>query len=223
MTTLKEQDADRFFLSLFIKDRAKREAIQILDLFYLEIAHIQDVVKTPHMGLIRLRWWADEIARIYNGKHSAAHLVLSNLKPIIEKYSLPQNLFDELIDARQADFDEGGAFDIYQYAHTTHLPIMKLKALVLGEDTESIAPLSDGYALAGLLRSAEKTKEEKIEIGKEAERLLGLSGSNHCYFRAHRALAEIYLTHLNRHSYKIENLPPVPFKELRILWGSKFC
>ena len=99
---LKAVDPDRALLSLFAPAEA-RFAIQVIDLWNAEVARIRDEVREPHMGLIRLQWWRDEVRRICDGGRSAAHPVLAMLSDVISSYGLKFDVFD--IDDFENDWD----------------------------------------------------------------------------------------------------------------------
>lgn len=231
MLDLKANDPDRYFLSLFLKNEQRRAAITILDMLNWELASLKEKIDTPHMGFIRLQWWRDEIAKIYEEKSVAPHEILQELEKLIREYKPPQEFFTALLDAREADFLEHDDFDIYAYAHATHVPLMQLKATVLNE-TEDISQLAEAYALLGLLRAIPFYKAHTTlnlpaispdavkDICDEAERLLMLDETRNRYFKAHKALAQLYLKQLRSYGYQPEKLKPLPFKELRVWWGS---
>ena len=95
-TTLKELDADRAFLSLFAPTSV-RAAIQTLDLWNAEISRIREEVREPHMGMIRLQWWQDEIRRICEGGRSDVHPVLTLLSDVIPEHQLAYADFDTIL------------------------------------------------------------------------------------------------------------------------------
>jgi phytoene synthase len=102
---VKDHDPDRYFLSLFAP-REHRPALWTLFALNYEIAKTREVVNETRLGLIRLQWWRDEIARLYDGGASDAHEILMALRQVIDKYGLPKELFDTLIYGREFDLED---------------------------------------------------------------------------------------------------------------------
>lgn len=227
---VQSNDPDRYLLSLFISDQMARDAVLACDALNIEIARIRDVIETPHMGFIRLQWWRDEIRKIYEGHKHAPHPVLENLSPVIINYKIPFELFDALLSARDADFEEHDHFDIYQYARHIHTPLLSMKALILKE-SKAIYELAEAYALTGLIRSIPFYKSRSHvfipsiqpaavkAICDRVDELLVKDQSMDKYFKAHHVLTQLYLTQLKKSGYNPEQLRPLPFKELRLWWG----
>jgi phytoene/squalene synthetase len=226
---VKSNDPDRFLLSLFISDRKAQEAILACDALNIEIARLRDIIETPHMGYIRLQWWRDEIKKIYAGQKYAPHDILENLAGVIPHYKIPFAVFDDLLSAREADFEEHDDFDFYHYARNIHTPLLKIKAIILGEGQDTNL-LAEAYALVGLIRSIPfykarsqvsipsiKPEAVKIICNRAAE-LLGADTTHHKYFKAHYTLANLYINQLKKSGYNPDSLRPLPFKELRLWW-----
>ena len=228
---VKSNDPDRYLLSLFISKYDAREAVLAADMLNIEIARLRDIIETPHMGFIRLQWWRDEIKKIYANQKYAPHPVLEKLSRIIQNHRIPFELFDNLLSARDADFEEHYEFDIYAYARNIHTPLLKIKSIILDE-TEDTSPLAEAYALIGLIRSIPFYRARsqvfipsiqptavKV-ICDRAEELLSCDKTTHRYFKVHHVLAKLYLNQLKKSGYSPEDIKPLPFKELRVWWGS---
>jgi phytoene/squalene synthetase len=232
---VKSNDPDRYFLSLFIPDLKLQKAVLSVDMLNIEIARLRDIIETPYMGFIRLQWWRDEIKKIYSGQKFAPHEVLQNLSVLLTDFKIPFELFDNLLSAREADFDEHDDFDFYKYARDIHVPLLKIKSIIVGEQ-EDVSALAEAYALVGLIRAIPFYRERsqvlipsiqpsavKI-ICERAEELLVQDKTYHPYFKAHHVLARLYLNQLKKTGYNPEILTPLPFKELRVWWRVKwFC
>jgi phytoene/squalene synthetase len=225
---VKSNDPDRYLLSFFVSDNNAREAILACDMLNIEIARLRDIIETPHMGFIRLQWWRDEIKKIYGGQKFAPHSILENLARFIPQYQIPLKLFDDLISAREADFEDYDDFDFFHYARNIHTPLLKMKSIILKEAEDS-SPLAEAYALVGLIRSIPfykarsqvlipSIKPEAVKvICDRAYELLLTNKTKHKYFMAHHVLSHLYLSQLKDTGYNPEILRPLPFKELR-LW-----
>lgn len=154
---VREYDPDRYLLSMFSPVQS-REALWALFAFNLEIAKTREVVSETQLGLIRLQWWREAIAEIYENGIALEHEVLMALARAIEMYNLPQELFETLIYAREFDLEDvlpGNIEGLLNYADFTTTPLMKLAVKIAGgdEEMEPVQPVSVNYALAGILRS----------------------------------------------------------------------
>ena len=154
---VRKHDPDRFLLSLLVP-ACHRESVWALYAFNFEIAKTREIVSETTIGLIRLQWWREAIADIYQGKPPREHEIVSALAGVIKKYNLPQELFDNLIYAREFDLEDRSPASIeglYNYCIYTNVPLFKLVHLVIGEpinDTD-VVDISAIYGLVGILRS----------------------------------------------------------------------
>jgi phytoene synthase len=73
--------------------------------FNLEVARIPAVVSEPMLGLIRLQWWRETIAMVFEEDRTRSHEVAEPLAAVIREAGLPRAPFDRLLDARQRDVE----------------------------------------------------------------------------------------------------------------------
>lgn len=104
---VRAEDPGRFLVSLFASG-AMRPALWGIYALDLELRQIRDRVTEPMMGLIRLQWWRDSIARIYEGKGAARHEVLAAIGAAVAAHALSLQDFEALLAARERDFEAGG-------------------------------------------------------------------------------------------------------------------
>jgi len=230
---LKQFDPDRFLLSFFVKEKRNQKLLIALDILNLEIASIRDVIDTPHMGFIRLQWWRDEIKKNYSGQKTAGHPVLEILSQVECNKNVIFDDINQLITARESDFEEYDDFNIFDYARNIHTPLLKMKASVLKE-SQSTSFLAESYAVVGLLRAIPfyKARSQVLipaiqphavqKICDDVKILLAQDKTTHPYFKAHRVLTKLYLKQLEQSGYQPEKLSPLPFKELRVWFGTRF-
>lgn len=232
MNTLKEQDANRFLLSLFIRKDECSNAIRVIDVLNIELSSIRDHIETPHMGYIRLQWWRDEIKKLYERSNdNPPHFLLEELKKIVSSAQVSFQDIDALISAREIDFEDHDIFDLYEYARKTHIPLMTIKSKILSENRD-VNHLAEAYAVLGLIMAVPFYRErsqvfipeispsavkEKVDYALE---LLNKDTTQHRYFKAHKVLAMMTASHLAKNGYNPENITPIPFKELRLWWGT---
>jgi len=127
--------------------------------FNLQIARAPWVASDPILAEIRLRWWADAVAEIYDGAPARRHDVTESLAALIRMADLPQRLFAEMIAARA--LDAGGepladlaAVELYIDHTAGHL--MELAARHLGAEGAALPVVRDfarGAGTAALLRA----------------------------------------------------------------------
>ncbi len=238
-TTLKELDADRAFLSLFTPT-AVRSVIQTLDLWNAEISRIREEVREPHMGMIRLQWWRDEIRRICEGGRSDVHPVLTLLSGVIPEYHLAYADFDTILSARELEFlgrSPENIEELLSYVDGAQGTMTKMKCDILGCAQNGNA-LARFYSLVGLVRAVPfhgsfghvmmpslnmsdiQPHSEKLQkVVRELCNIKIPEKSGAKYFRAMRSLALLYLKSIERAEYDPFHVLPVPFKELRVWVG----
>lgn len=152
---VRQQDPDRFLLSLFAPIRA-RPALWALYAFNYEIAKTREVVTETATGLIRLTWWREAIAEIYSGTPVRQHEVVMALAEAIHAYDLPQEKFDALVYAREFDVEDRAPATLeglFHYADYTTTPLSELSLMVSGQGLEYVREASIRYAVTGLLRA----------------------------------------------------------------------
>lgn len=154
---VRKHDPDRFLLSLFMKPD-RREAAWALYAFNHEIARTREVVTETQLGLIRLQWWRDALAGVYDGKPPLKHQVLEPLAAAIGAYHLPRELFDNLLYAREFDLEDRAPATLEgmaNYADFTSTPLVRLALAINGETADEPTAKAAGtlYALTGLLRA----------------------------------------------------------------------
>ena len=98
---VRKLDHDRYLSTLFAP-APKRHHLLSLYAFNIEIARIREIVSEPALGEMRLQWWRDTIAALYEG-NPGDHPVSQGLADAIKAGDLPQSAFQNLIDARVFD------------------------------------------------------------------------------------------------------------------------
>ncbi|MCB1721307.1 MAG: squalene/phytoene synthase family protein [Rhodospirillales bacterium] len=154
---VRKHDPDRFLLSMFAP-AAVREDLWALFAFNYEIAKTREVVSETQLGLIRLQWWRERIAGIYDGEMTLGNEVLEALAGVIERYDLPQEHFDILLHAREFDLEgvlPGNVEGLVNYVDFTSTPLLKLALAVAGGDVqrEPVQVVAVNAALVGVLRA----------------------------------------------------------------------
>ncbi|MBI1214857.1 MAG: phytoene/squalene synthetase [Alphaproteobacteria bacterium] len=155
----RKHDPGRFLLSLFAPAE-RREDLWSLIAFNHEIAKTREVVTETQLGLIRLQWWRDALAGVYDGKPVLKHQVVEPLAEAIRRHDLPRELFEALIFAREFDLEDRAPATLEgmaNYADFTATPLLKLWRRVTGAGDmpeDELIAAGTAYALTGLLRAA---------------------------------------------------------------------
>ena len=151
-------DVDRYLCALFAPRQA-RAALFALILFNGEIARIREAVSEPMLGQIRLQWWREVIAEIYDGK-TRQNQVIESLAEAIRVHSLTRGYFDRLIDARERDLDAAPPETLSElkvYAEESAAPLVSLALEAVGADAAGLVDLARhsgiAWALTGLMRA----------------------------------------------------------------------
>jgi 15-cis-phytoene synthase len=151
---VQKHDADRHVATLFAPAE-RRQYLNALQAFSLEIAGVRAAAKEPMPGEIRLQWWRD----ILNGERAEE----ANGHPVavITSNKLPLQPLLDLIDARAFDLYDDPMTDwntLEGYCGETSSALFRMACIILnkGEDTGSADAAGHAgvaYAMAGMLRA----------------------------------------------------------------------
>jgi len=157
---VRRHDRDRFLTALFAPSD-RRESLFALYAFNFELAHAREAVSEPMMGQIRLQWWRDAIAAIYEAR-PYRHAVIEPLAAAIRSHDLDRTRLDRLVDARERDMESEPPADLpalIDYAAGTAGELVLLALECLGEAGRSERAMAAGRAvgiaaaLTGLVRA----------------------------------------------------------------------
>ena len=150
-------DPDRYLCALFAPAQ-RREALFALYAFNAEIARVRESVSQPTLGLIRLQWWRDAIAGIYDGAPPRHEVVAALAKAVAG--GLARAAFDRLIDARERDLDDAPPETLAaleEYAEGTSAALVELALEALGASGAAARRagrhVGIAWALSGHLRA----------------------------------------------------------------------
>jgi phytoene synthase len=102
---VRRHDPDRWLASRFISDERDRADVIALYAFNHELARVAGAVSNALMGEIRLTWWAEAIAEIFDGKPVRKHPVTLAVAEAVARHNLPREPFDAMIEARFPELD----------------------------------------------------------------------------------------------------------------------
>lgn len=153
-------DHDRYLTAVTAPESA-RDAIMTLYAFNAEVAKVRESVTEVLIGQMKLQWWRDLIAAIYeNGQVPKGNPVVEALAEIIPAQQLSRGHFDALLDARARDMSDESPADVEaleSYAEGTSASLTALVLETLGvRDAASHSAgrhVGIGWALTGMLRA----------------------------------------------------------------------
>jgi phytoene synthase len=147
--SVRRHDPDRWLASRFVADADDRADVIALYAFNHEIARVAGAVSNALMGEIRLTWWAEAIAEIFEGRAVRKHPVTLALARAIGRHSLPREPFDAMIEARFPELD-GAPVD----PDASEGTLMALAAQVLGATSTDLRGPARLYAGSGSRQEA---------------------------------------------------------------------
>ena len=160
LAQVRRYDRDRT-LTVLAAPRQAAADLAVLYAFNLEIALVRDSVTEPMLGRIRLQWWREALAELYEGR-PRHHLVLESLAALHARAPLSRATFERLIDARETEFDDIIPADLAAletYADATSGDLIRLAAEAAGLDPSSgdvaalIRHVGIGVGLTGIARA----------------------------------------------------------------------
>ena len=104
-----------FYYSFMFLPPEKRRAITALYAFCREVDDVVDECSDTNVARTTLAWWRIQIAAIYEGKPQ--HPVAQALVPVVQRYALPQERLQEIIDGMEMDLNQ------HQYADFKELQL----------------------------------------------------------------------------------------------------
>lgn len=154
---LRAVDYDAYLLSLFAP-RKVREGLWALFLFSHEISKTRDMVTDTNLGLIRLQWWRDEIAKMYSVGHCEKIPVLSTMAPFVHAQGVPQSWFEDLLYAREFDLMDKAPANwdgLCRYGNFITTPLNRIALKMMGQeaDEHEIIDVSTYFGLQKIIRS----------------------------------------------------------------------
>ncbi len=90
-----------FYYSFLFLPADRRRAITALYAFCREVDDVVDDCTDPGVARLKLQWWRDEISRTFSGEPQ--HPVTQALGTHLERFNLPEEYFQEIIDGMEMD------------------------------------------------------------------------------------------------------------------------
>jgi len=131
---VRRHDPDRWLATRFIGEPQARADVIALYAFDHELSKIAQVTNEPMMAEIRLTWWSEVIAEIFEGRPVRRHPVTLALADVIVRHKLPRELIDAMIEPR---FENAGSRQAG--------PMMRLAVYVLCGEWAIVACAAEGW------------------------------------------------------------------------------
>lgn len=155
-----------FYASFRFLNLGQRRAITALYAFCREVDDIVDECSEPKVALTALAWWRADIARLFTGQQPE-HPVQQALKPYVEQYHMPGELFLDIIDGMQMDLDTQRyqTFEsLSKYCHCVAGVVGQLSARIFGYSNEQTLEYAHELGLAFQLTNIIR------DVGEDARR-----------------------------------------------------
>jgi len=153
-----------FYYSFLFLPPEKRQAITALYAFCREVDDVVDEATEPEIARIKLRWWQEEIARVFSG--TPQHPVGKALYIPTRTFNLPQEHFNEIIDGMEMDLDYQSyqTFkDLTLYCHRVASMVGIMSAEIFGyEDRRTLKyahHLGMAFQLTNILRDVREDSQ----------------------------------------------------------------
>lgn len=166
---LKKTDPDRAFL-LFFAPKAYQTAFAVIDLWNAELMDQLCMITEPHMALIRLQWWKDQLAQAVQPTQSPQSLEAAmpqQLKGLMMSFPLTAQDFIAVLDALGdgLSVDEGtDAHTFAQYLLGHQGGLLRLKAQLLGVEHHYMKLIESLGSVYGLMRGVYSLSAPQSQI-----------------------------------------------------------
>ena len=160
-TLVRRVDEDRWLASRFAPPDVRARLIALYAVNY-EIARIGETVREPSLGEIKLQWWREAIAEIFDGGQARPLPALVALRQAVQQAPFSRGRFDRMIDARQLDFEAkpfNDRADFSEYINDTAGELMRLAIEACGVEVTSgpmqsfVATGAYRWGATGILRA----------------------------------------------------------------------
>ncbi len=154
-----------FYFSFLVLEPPRRKAITALYAFCREVDDVVDECPDPALARTKLAWWRGEVEALYQGRPS--HPVTQALTASLQKFSLPQEQLQEVIDGMEMDLEQASYADfkaLHLYCYRVASVVGLLAAEIFGyQDRQTLKYAHDlglAFQLTNIIR----------DIGEDARR-----------------------------------------------------
>jgi len=156
-----------FYYSFLFLPPERRRAITALYAFCREVDDVVDEVSDPAIAQIKLAWWRDELARMYEGEPQ--HPVGKALLPGIQQFGLERQHLEELIAGMEMDLHPvlyPTRASLEQYCHRVAGVVGLLSARIFGFTHPATLEYAHCLGLAFQLTNIVRDVGEDARLGR---------------------------------------------------------
>jgi phytoene synthase len=162
-----------FYYSFLFLPAERRDAITALYAFCREVDDVVDDCSDPAVARMKLAWWRSEIAASFAG--APQHPVALALAPVVRRFNLPLDRFNEVIDGMEMDLSQHRYPDFASlrvYCHKVAGVVGMMAAEIFGyaqPATQAYArDLGTAFQLTNIIRDVgEDSRRGRIYIPRE--------------------------------------------------------
>lgn len=154
-----------FYYSFRFLPPARRAAITALYAFCREVDDVVDETSDTGVARVKLAWWRDEVARIFDG--SPQHPVAQALAARAADFGITRGALLEIIDGMQMDLEQQRYLDfegLRLYCHRVAGVVGLLSARIFGEPSPEIDAYAESLGIACQLTNIVR------DVGEDARR-----------------------------------------------------
>ena len=156
-----------FYYSFMFLPALKRRAITALYAFCREVDDVVDECHEESIARIKLNWWRQEVANLYQGK--ASHPVTQALQPLLDDFNLAEEYLLEIIDGMEMDLNYSSyqSFkDLSLYCYRVASVVGLLSAEIFGFENRQTLRYAHDLGMAFQLTNILRDVREDAERGR---------------------------------------------------------
>jgi phytoene synthase len=178
------QSGSSFYYSFLFLPPERRRAITALYAFCREVDDVVDECTDAGVARLKLASWRGEVAQVYDGHPS--HPVAVALAAVKDRFSLPQERLQEIIDGMEMDLNHAGYADFESlrlYCHRVASVVGLLSAEIFGfRDARTLDYARDlglAFQLTNIIRDVgEDARRGRIYLPREEMQRHGVSAGD---------------------------------------------
>ncbi len=156
-----------FYYSFMFLPALKRRAITALYAFCREVDDVVDECHEESIARIKLNWWRQEVAKLYQGE--ASHPVTQALQPLLDDFNLAEEYLLEIIDGMEMDLNYSSyqSFkDLSLYCYRVASVVGLLSAEIFGFENRQTLRYAHDLGMAFQLTNILRDVREDAERGR---------------------------------------------------------
>ncbi len=173
-----------FYFSFLFLEPPRRKAITALYAFCREVDDVVDECPDPALARTKLAWWRGEVEALYQGRPS--HPVTQALTASLQKFSLPQEQLQEVIDGMEMDLEQASYADfkaLHLYCYRVASVVGLLAAEIFGyQDRQTLKYAHDlglAFQLTNIIRDVgEDARRGRIYLPQDELQRFGVTADN---------------------------------------------